>query len=75
MSTRWMAIESITEGIFNEKSDVWSFGLVMLEMFSLGRDPYPRIPENELTIQTISSEIEKMVNDHSRKPPFATQHM
>ena len=36
----WVAPESITDTKFNEKSDVWSFGITLWEMFCFGAVPY-----------------------------------
>lgn len=36
-----MSIESIRDRVFSTQSDVWSFGIVMWEFFSLARTPYP----------------------------------
>merc|ERR1719435_44216 len=36
---RWEAIECLTHRKYSHKSDVWSFGVTLWEMFAYGRNP------------------------------------
>ncbi|KAL5471296.1 hypothetical protein EMCRGX_G029394 [Ephydatia muelleri] len=44
LPARWMAIESLMSRRHTYKSDVWSFGVVLWEMFTYGAIPYGRLP-------------------------------
>lgn len=45
---RWMAPESLYDNIFTVKTDVWSFGIVMWEIVTLGSTPYPGLAAAEV---------------------------
>jgi len=45
---RWMAPEALYDNIYTAKTDVWSFGVLMWEIATLGSTPYPGMSGSEV---------------------------
>ena len=45
---RWMPPESIMYRKFTTESDVWSFGVIMWEIFTYGKQPWFQLGNNEV---------------------------
>ncbi|XP_065073901.1 vascular endothelial growth factor receptor 1 isoform X7 [Ochlerotatus camptorhynchus] len=64
---KWLALECISDNVFGTYSDVWAYGIVLWEFFSLGRVPYPGMEANQ--------ELYNKLRDGYRmdKPQYANQ--
>nr|XP_047132522.1 tyrosine-protein kinase receptor torso-like [Hydra vulgaris] len=45
---KWMSVEAIFDSSFTSCSDVWSYGIVLFEIVTLGGSPYPNLNNHEL---------------------------
>ncbi|XP_028408446.1 platelet-derived growth factor receptor alpha-like [Dendronephthya gigantea] len=59
---KWMAIESIRDSIYTEKTDMWSFGILLWEVFTLGGTPYPGMDVNDV--------YQSLLNGKRMEPPM-----
>ncbi|XP_047653656.1 tyrosine-protein kinase Fes/Fps isoform X3 [Phacochoerus africanus] len=44
---KWTAPEALNYGRYSSESDVWSFGILLWEAFSLGASPYPNLSNQQ----------------------------
>lgn len=55
LPVRWMAREAVFDGQYTTKSDVWSFGVLIWELATLGKIPYPGIVRTEQLLDELES--------------------
>ncbi|XP_026881912.2 macrophage colony-stimulating factor 1 receptor [Electrophorus electricus] len=69
LPVKWMSPESIFECVYTVQSDVWSYGILLWEIFSLGRSPYPDVVVDTRFYEMIKSGY------HMSQPDFAPKEM
>ncbi|XP_055592242.1 vascular endothelial growth factor receptor 1-like isoform X10 [Uranotaenia lowii] len=64
---KWLALECISDNVFSTYSDVWAYGIVLWEFFSLAKVPYPGMEANQ--------DLYNKLRDGYRmeKPQYSTQ--
>jgi hypothetical protein len=51
MPVKWSAPESLCYNAFSNKSDVWSYGILMWEVVTIGDNPYPDIDSKDVLMR------------------------
>nr|AVT56266.1 insulin receptor 1 [Jadera sanguinolenta] len=57
LPVRWMAPESLKDGIFTSYSDAWSYGVVLYEMATLASQPYQGLSNDQVLRYVIDGGI------------------
>lgn len=65
LPVKWMAPESIFDNLYTTLSDVWSYGILLWEIFSLGGTPYPGMMVDSTFYNKIKSGYRMAKPDHA----------
>ncbi|PAA69460.1 hypothetical protein BOX15_Mlig020919g2 [Macrostomum lignano] len=65
LPVKWLALESLVSRRFSHKSDVWSYGVTLWEIFTFGEPPYANVKPKD-----IADYLEK--GERLPQPPICT---
>nr|XP_031833558.1 insulin-like receptor [Nomia melanderi] len=57
LPVRWMAPESLKDGVFSSFSDVWSYGVVLWEMVTFASQPYQGLSNDQVLRYVIDGRV------------------
>ena len=61
LPVRWMAPESLSDGLFTPSSDIWSYGVILYEIITFGSFPFQGLSNNQV--------LEHVTSGHTLLPP------
>ncbi|ULU12686.1 hypothetical protein L3Y34_015736 [Caenorhabditis briggsae] len=62
---KWLAPETLQEKVFTHKTDIWTFGVLVWEIYADGAEPYPGLTK-------IQTRAKLVVSDYRMKMPDGT---
>ena len=67
LPVRWMAPESLADGIFTPMSDIWSYGVLLFEIITFGSFPFQGLSNSQV--------IEKVKSGQSLTQPARVKRL
>ncbi|XP_065665002.1 fibroblast growth factor receptor homolog 1 isoform X5 [Hydra vulgaris] len=67
---KWLSPESIKHGLFSIKSDVWSFGILLWEVITIGAIPYPEFRSEDIPKLLLENKYRMPKPEHCRQEVY-----
>lgn len=73
--TRTLHRQVMLGGRFSEKTDVWSFAITLIELYTNGARPYPGMKNAEVKVQLAMGFVLWPLAGPAPRPPASRAHM